>query len=94
MDLQLVLVFILALLTVNLLIVGVYAVLVLRDLRVTLEKANSALDSANSILETTDTVTTALSSPVTAISSIANAIVGGVAAAKSISTIAGSRGDE
>lgn len=88
MDLQLVLVFILALLTINLLVVGVYAVLVLKDLRVTLEKANTALDSANSILETADDVTSAISSPVTTISNIANAVVGGMTAARSIKSIA------
>ncbi len=49
MDIQTILVIVLFVLTINLLIVGVYIILVLKELRHTLKKANGILDSVGLI---------------------------------------------
>ncbi|MDP2873956.1 MAG: hypothetical protein Q8N84_01530 [bacterium] len=49
MDTNTLLIFIIALLTINLLFVGVYIVLVLKDVRNTLQKVNTILDTANEV---------------------------------------------
>ena len=77
MDIQLLLVFILSLLTVNLIIVGVYVVLVLREFRQTLKKANGVLDDVESI-------TNAVTNPLSALSGIFAAILEGAKVVKSI----------
>ena len=77
MDIQLLLVFILSLLTVNLIIVGVYVVLVLREFRQTLKKANSVLADVESI-------TNAVTNPLSALSGIFAAVLEGVKVVKSI----------
>jgi len=77
MDIQLLLVFILSLLTVNLIIVGVYVVLVLREFRQTLKKANGVLADVESI-------TNAVTNPLSALSGIFAAVLEGVKVVKSI----------
>lgn len=49
MDTNTLLIFIIALLTINLLFVGVYIVLVLKDVRNTLQKVNRILDTADEV---------------------------------------------
>jgi len=57
MDTQFLLVFIIGLLTINLLFVGVYIVLVLKEVRTSLSKFNEILETANQL-------TSALAAPV------------------------------
>jgi hypothetical protein len=93
-DVQLVLIVILALLTINLLIVGVYVVLVLKDLRTTISKTNDVLDNVNTVAESAGTMSQAISNPVTSIAGFANTVASGFTAAKSISSlIHGNRDD-
>ena len=70
MDIQVVLIFILALLTVNLVVVGVYVVLVLKELRETIRRANGILDNA-------DNLTGFLANPLSAFSGILDAVIKG-----------------
>ncbi len=49
MDLQILYIFILSILTVTLVAVGVYVVLVLRELRATIEKANQILGDVENV---------------------------------------------
>jgi uncharacterized protein YoxC len=80
MDLQLILIFILALLTINLIIVGAYVILVLKELRQTVKKTNTVLDDVNA-------VTNAVSSPVASILGIATSVLEGVKTIKSVRTL-------
>lgn len=80
MDLQVILVFILALLTVNLMIVGFYVVTVLKEFRETIKKSNTILDNVHSV---TDTV----SNPLTSIASLVSGLTQGIKAVKSITTL-------
>lgn len=77
MDLQIILIFILALLTINLLVVGLYIILVLREFRQTVKKANA-------ILEVLRKVAGAASSPLVALLGAVSGIAGGVKAVRSI----------
>ena len=85
MDLQVLLVFILIVLTLNVLIVGGYVVLILKDLRKTLSKVNS-------ILEDVDSLSSALSNPMNILATIAGTLQEGVRAVQTIKSIR--RGDE
>ena len=67
-DYQIVLVIILTLLTINLIVVGIYVVTVLKEFRETIKKMNRVLDNAENI---TDSV----AGPITAISSLTTGIV-------------------
>ncbi|MEZ6255624.1 MAG: hypothetical protein R3B92_02515 [Patescibacteria group bacterium] len=49
MDIQVLLIFILSLLTFNLLFVGFYAIMVLKEFRSTVKKANSILEDASKV---------------------------------------------
>lgn len=80
MDLQVVLIFILALLTINLVVVGVYVVLVLKELRETIKKANGILDGASSIRDF-------LSNPLAAFSGVLEAVVKGYKAVQDVRSI-------
>jgi len=75
MDTNTLLIFIIALLTVNLLFVGVYIVLVLKDVRATLQKVNAILDTANE-------VSAAVANPVMSASAAISAAVEGFKAVK------------
>lgn len=57
METQFLLIFIIGLLTINLLFVGVYIVLVLKEVRVSLSKFNEILETANKL-------TSALAAPI------------------------------
>jgi hypothetical protein len=80
MDIQTILVLILAVLTINLVVVGVYVILVLKELRGTIQKANVVLDSATS-------VGSFVSNPLGTISSVISAFVEGYKAVKEVKTI-------
>lgn len=80
MDIQGILIFILAVLTVNLIAVGIYVILVLKDFRETIKKANSVLDNVH---EVTDMV----ANPITSLAGIIAGVSQGVKAIKSISTL-------
>jgi hypothetical protein len=82
MDIQTILIFILALLTINLIAVGIYVILVLREFRETLKKANGVLDNVHD-------VTDAVANPVTTIAGIITGVSQGVKAVKSISSLMG-----
>ncbi len=73
MDIQVILIFILALLTINLLVVGVYAVLVLKELRETVKRANKVL----SVLKGAEFLNKFLENPVERIAGVAKAAVKG-----------------
>jgi len=82
MDLQVILIFILALLTINIIIVGVYVIIVLKELRVTIKKSNEVLDNVHS-------VTNAVSNPITSLVGIVSGVVEGFKAVKSITSLRG-----
>ena len=80
MDVQLAFVILVALLTGAAIIVSVYVIFVLKDFRLTIQKANSILDDAQ---EVTDSV----KRPVNSIMSLVDGAVRGIKAAKSVKTI-------
>lgn len=71
MDIQIVLVIILAILTLNLVIVGIYVVMILREFRQTIKKMNFMLDTA---VEVTQSVAT----PITNLSGILSTVTSGL----------------
>lgn len=80
MDVQLAFVVLVALLTGAAVVVSVYVVFVLKDFRLTIQKANSILDDAR---EVTDSV----KRPVNSVMSLVDGVVKGIRAAKSVKTI-------
>jgi hypothetical protein len=80
MDLQVILIFILALLTVNLMIVGFYVILVLKEFRETIKKSNQVLDNVHQ-------VTDAVSNPITSLVGVVSAAVEGFKTVKSITSL-------
>lgn len=80
MDIQGILIFILALLTLNLIAVGVYVILVLKEFRETIKKANLVLDNVHE-------VTDAVANPITTIAGMIAGITNSVKAVKSISSL-------
>jgi hypothetical protein len=84
MDIQVVLIFILALLTINLVVVGVYVVLVLKEVRATVKRANTILDSADHLSEF-------LANPLSAFSGILEAVVQGFKTIQEVRSIRGSK---
>ena len=80
MDVQVILIFILSLLTINLIVVGVYVVLVLKELRTTLQRANGILNSAENL-------SGFLSNPFGSFSGIVDAVVKGFKAVQEVRSI-------
>ncbi len=80
MDVQLAFVILVALLTGAAIVVSIYVIFVLKDLRMTIQKANSILDDAR---EVTDSV----KRPVNSIMSLVDGAVRGIKAAKSVKTV-------
>ncbi len=80
MDIQAILVLILAILTINLVVVGVYVILVLRELRETIQKANVVLSNVNS-------VSSIVSNPFGMLSSFLTAVLDSYKAVKEVKTI-------
>lgn len=80
MDIQTILVFILGILTINLIVVGIYLILVLREFRQTVKKANYVLDNVNGF-------TDALVNPITTIAGIISGVTESVKAVKQISSL-------
>ena len=80
MDIQVVLIFILALLTINLLVIGFYVVLVLKEFRETVKRTNIMLDDVSNI-------TSIISSPVASIIGVAAGLLGGGKAVKSVKSL-------
>ena len=80
MDNSLLLTLIVALLALNLLLVGFYLILVLNDVRTTLKKVNTLLDTTS---ETADSV----SRPIQNVSHIAEAFTNGLEAVQVVKTI-------
>jgi len=87
MDIQVILVFILALLTLNLMVVGFYVILVLKDFRETLKKSNEVLDDVH-------TVTDRVANPITSLAGMVSGIVEGVKAVKSITSLRGLKNEK
>lgn len=86
MDLQIVLIFILALLTLNLMVVGFYVILVLKEFRETVKKSNAVLDNVHKVSD-------AVSNPITSLAGLVTGITEGVKAVKSITSLI-DRGEE
>ncbi len=80
MDIQIVLIFILALLTLNLMIVGFYAILVLKEFRETIKKSNMVLDNVHSVTDT-------FANPITSLAGVVTGVVEGIKAVKSITSL-------
>ena len=80
MDIQIILIVILAILTINLIAVGVYVILVLRDFRETVKKANEVLDNVHQ-------VTDIVANPSTTIAGIIAGVTKGVRAVRAISSL-------
>lgn len=80
MDIQIILIVILAILTINLIAVGVYVILVLRDFRETVKKANEVLENVHQ-------VTDIVANPITTIAGIIAGVTKGVRAVKAISSL-------
>ena len=87
MDIQTVLIFILAILTVNLIILGVYIILVLKEFRQTLKKANYVLDNVN---EFTDSFV----NPISTIAGLISGVTESVKAVKQISSLMDRESDD
>lgn len=75
MDIQVVLIFILSILTINLVVVGVYVVLVLRDFRELLKRGHSVIDGL-------DSFTNAVANPFSMFSGVLGAVLDGYKAIK------------
>lgn len=80
MDIQTILVFILGILTINLIAVGIYVILVLREFRETVKKANYVLDNVNGF-------TDAIVNPISTIAGIISGVTESVRAVKQISSL-------
>ncbi|PIS21848.1 hypothetical protein COY33_01330 [candidate division WWE3 bacterium CG_4_10_14_0_2_um_filter_42_7] len=81
------LILIITLLTLNLLMVGVYIILVLKEVRETVKKTNKILDDV-------DKMTAAISTPVADAAGIFAALTGAVKAFKAFKILAGSSSEE
>jgi hypothetical protein len=82
MDIQTILIFILCVLALNLIAVGIYVILVLRDFRDTIKKANAVLDNV-------DQVTGMVASPAVTVAGIIAGVAESVNAVKTISGLMG-----
>ena len=80
MDIQTVLIFILAVLTINLIVVGMYIIFVLKEFRQTVKKANYVLDNVNGF-------TDAIANPITTIAGIISGVTESVRAVRKISSL-------
>lgn len=80
MDIQLAFVILVSLLTGSAIVVSVYVIFVLKDFRLTIQKANSILDDAQQ-------VTDSVKRPVSSIMSLVDGAVRGIKAAKSVKSI-------
>ncbi len=87
MDIQILLVFILAILTIALVAVAFYVIAVLKELRNTIKKSNDVLDDVHA-------VTNSVSNPVNTIMGIVSGLSQGIKAVKSITTLRGDVDDE
>lgn len=77
MDIQVILIIILSILTVNLMVVGVFVVLVLKDLRELVKRGHVVLDNIDSFRHN-------FSNPLGMFSNVISAVVDGYKAVKSI----------
>jgi len=80
MDFNLVLILILSVITINMLVVGFYIVVTLKDLRETLKKMNSVLDDAGSIVN-------AVANPLNMVGGIVSAVVDAFKKTRSITSL-------
>ena len=87
MDIQTILIFILAILTINLIAVGVYVIMVLRDFRETIRKANEVLDNVHDVTDT-------IANPVTTIAGIIAGVTKSVKAVRAISSLIENKEEE
>jgi len=85
MDIQLVLIVILVILTINLVIVGFYVFLILRDLRETIKKTNSVLDDAKIITKT-------VSNPLGSITTLATYLIKSYKSTKAVNSLVDFKG--
>ncbi len=86
-DIQTVLIFILAVLAINLVVVGIYVILVLKEFRETIKKANSVLGDVSQI-------TNVVTNPITTIAGIIAGVTESVKAVQSISNFVDRKKEE
>jgi uncharacterized protein YoxC len=84
MDFQLVLILILSVLTVNLVVVGFYIIVTLKDFRTTLSKMNAVLDDTSSIVH-------GIANPLTLLSGLVSGLTNVISSTRN--TITSLRGD-
>lgn len=84
MDLQLVLVLILSILTVNLLVVGFYIIVTLKDFRETLTKMNKVLDDTSIIVH-------GVANPLTILTGLVSAFSNAISTSKAITSLRNDR---
>jgi len=79
MDFQLVLILLLSVLTVNLVVVGFYIIVTLKDFRQTLSKMNSVLDDTSSIVH-------GIANPLTLLSGLVGTLTKAISSTRSAIT--------
>jgi len=84
MDFQLIIVLILSILTVNLLVVGFYIVVTLKDFRETLSKMNSVLDDTSVIVH-------GIANPLTILTGLVSAFSNAISTSKAITSLRNDR---
>ncbi len=87
MDFQLILAAVIVLLTLTLISLGVYLILVFKELRETIEKINNILDTAESVINS-------LSSPVVSINTFLSAFTQGMGVLRSLKSLMSKEEDE
>lgn len=88
MDIQILLVFILTILTISLVAVCVYVVIILKDFRITLTKVNTLIDNADDLVQNTNDITQTVIAPTAAITGIVTAAMDAFKAVNSVRSIA------
>jgi len=80
MDFNLVLILILSVITINMLVVGFYIVVTLKDLRETLKKMNTVLDDTGAIVHT-------IANPLNMVGGIVSAVIDAFKKTRSITSL-------
>ena len=87
MDIQVVLVVILSLLTINLIVVGIYVIMVLKEFRETVRKMNKVLDTVQSVSDS-------VAAPITNISGMMAGLTSGLKVFSAIKSFKSNRKEE
>lgn len=87
MEFQTVLIVILSLLTINLIVVGIYLILVLKEFRTTVLKMNK-------ILDTVDEITDSVSRPIETIAAVVDGVTSALGVVSLVSSLKGKKKEE